>query len=149
MHEYEWADSLIDSSPRHATGFTQLIGSEPYFVSPSAWQSYSDRLKHIHDFQHICLDLFKAAIRGETDRALLHWLMNETPASLGIEYHRGLEERHFSIPQFFRTDEVRPGRIIELQCPGSLWGEMQIVSELTAMAECHDIRMPAINSLSS
>ena len=61
--------------------------------------------------------------------AVLHWLINETPESVGIRYHRNLEDRHFTLPVFFRTDEVRPGRIIEIQCPGSAWGELQLTFE--------------------
>jgi hypothetical protein len=58
--------------------------------------------------------------------------MNETPDCVGIRYHRKLEDRHFTLPVFFRTDEVRPGRIIEVQCQGSAWGELQVAFEYAA-----------------
>ncbi len=64
--------------------------------------------------------------------AILHWLMNETPESYGIRFHQKLEDRHFTLPVFFRTDEVIPGRISEIQCPGSAWGELQLSYEHTA-----------------
>ena len=43
-----------------------------------------------------------------------------------------LEDRHFTLPVFFRTDEVRPGRINEINCPAALWGELQLAFEYAA-----------------
>ncbi|HEX9013913.1 MAG TPA: hypothetical protein VF813_10365 [Anaerolineaceae bacterium] len=51
---------------------------------------------------------------------------------MGISYHRSLEERHFTLPVFFRTDEVKPGRIVEINCPAALWGELQLTFEFAA-----------------
>ena len=70
--------------------------------------------------------------------------MNETPESLGIPYHRTLEDRHFTLPVFFRTDEVRPGRINEINCPAALWGELQLAFEYAArMGYCAGDVSPA------
>jgi hypothetical protein len=62
--------------------------------------------------------------------------MNETPESLGIPYHRTLEDRHFTLPLFFRTDEVRPGRINEINCPAARWGELQLAFEHAVRTGC-------------
>lgn len=126
---YEWADSLINSSPKYATGFTELLATTPYRVSPAVRRLYDSRLFLIRSFQHTALDIFRAALKNETHPDVLHWLMNETPDCVGIRYHRKLEDRHFTLPVFFRTDEVTPGRIIEIQCPGSAWGELQVAFE--------------------
>jgi hypothetical protein len=126
---YEWADNLINSSPRYETGFTQLLATKPYLVSPVVRRLFESRFLLIRSFQKIALDLFRAALNGETHPVVLHWLMNETPDCVGIRYHRKLENRHFTLPVFFRTDEVKPGRIVEIQCPGSGWGELQVAFE--------------------
>jgi hypothetical protein len=129
---YEWADNLINSSPRYATGFTQLLATKPYRVSAEVRRSYDARLPLIRSFQQTALQLFRAALNGKMHPAVLHWLVNETPNCVGLSYHRKLEDRHFTLPVFFRTDEVTPGRIIEIQCPGSAWGELQVVFEYAA-----------------
>jgi hypothetical protein len=129
MDIYAWADRLIDACPSYATGFTELLATTPYPMSPAVRQQYDARFFLIRSFQQTTLELFRAALRGETPPAVLHWLMNETPESIATRYHRGLEDRHFTLPVFFRTDEVRPGRIVEIQCPGSLWGELQLVHD--------------------
>jgi hypothetical protein len=132
MDVYEWADNLINSSPRYATGFTELLSTKPYRVSPIVRGLYDARRPLIRSFQQIALDIFRAALRDEMDPSVLRWLMNETPDCVGIRYHRKLEDRHFTLPVFFRTDEVKPGRIIEIQCPGSAWGELQVAHEHAA-----------------
>jgi hypothetical protein len=132
MDTYEWADSLINSSPRYATGFTQLLATEPYRVSPDVRRLYESRLPLIRSSQKTALEIFRAALKDEMHPAVLRWLINETPDCLGICYHRTLEDRHFTLPVFFRTDEVTPGRIIEIQCPGSAWGELQVAFEYAA-----------------
>ena len=129
LNVYEWADSPINSSPRYATGFTELLATKPYRVSPVVQRLYESRLPVIRSFQRIALEVFRASLRNETHPAVLHWLMNETPDCVGIRYHRNLEDRHFTLPVFFRTDEVKPGRIAEIQCPGSAWGELQLAFE--------------------
>jgi hypothetical protein len=132
MNIYEWADSLINSSPKYATGFTELLATKPYLVSPAVWRLYDSRLPLIRSFQQTALNIFRAALHDEIQPAVLHWLINETPESLGTSYHRQLEERHFTLPVFFRTDEVTPGRIIEILCPGSAWGELELTYEYAA-----------------
>jgi len=102
MDVYEWPtpDQL---EPRYATGFTQLLATKPYRVSPEIRRLYESRLPLIRSFQQTALDLFRAALNDETHPAVLRWLINETPDCVGIRYHRELEDRHFTLPVFYRT----------------------------------------------
>jgi hypothetical protein len=134
MDVYRWADSLINACPRYETGFTQLLAATYYRVSPAVRRLYDSRLVFIRSFQQTALDIFRAALNNELDPAVFHWLMNETQESLAISYHRTLEDRHFTLPVFFRTDEVRPGRINEINCPAARWGELQLAFD-------HAVRM--------
>ena len=132
LDTYAWADNLINACPRYETGFTELLATKPYPLSPAALRLYDSRLPLIRSFQKTAVDLFRAALRDDVHPTILHWLINETPDSLGVRYHRSLEERHFTLPVFFRTDEVTPGRIIEVNCPAALWGELQLAFEYAA-----------------
>ena len=93
MNIYEWADNAINSCPRYATGFTELLAIKPYCMSPTVRRHYDLKLLTIRSFQKVALEIFRAALDGEMDPAILHWLMNETPDSLGLRYHRSLEDR--------------------------------------------------------
>ena len=144
MDTYGWADRLINTCPRYETGFTQLLAMNPYRVSSVVRHQYESRLLLIRSFQKRALEIFRAALNGEIHPAVLHWLMNETPESLAIHYHRTLEDRHFTLPVFLRTDEVRPGRINEINCPAALWGELQLAFEYAAwMGYCAGDVSPA------
>ncbi len=144
MDPYAWADDAINSCPRYATGFTQLLSVKPYCLPSAARRLYEARLPLIRAFQRSALAIFRAALARAMPPAVLHWLLNETPASLGLAYHRRLEDRHFTLPVFFRTDEVRPGRIAEIQCPGSMWGELQLAFEYAArLGYCAGAASPA------
>ena len=129
MNIYDWADEAVNSTPRYATGFTELLSASPFQISPGDWHAYQARLPLIRSYQQTTLQIFRAALKDELDPEILHWLMNDTPVSIGLDFHRRLEDRHFTLPVFFRTDEVKPGRIAEIQCPGSAWGELQLVYE--------------------
>ncbi len=144
MDIYEWADSAINSSPTCAMGLTLLLAAKPYVVPSASQRLYESRLPLIRSFQQTAIDVFKAALRNELYPSVLHWLINETPESFGIRYHRQLEDRHFSLPVFFRTDEAKPGRLIEMSCPGTLWGELQLVFEHAArLGYCAGEESPA------
>jgi hypothetical protein len=141
---YEWADHEINSCPRYETGFTELLAAQPYRVPPEVWRQYEARFALIQSFQQTAVELFRAALDDALDPIVLHWLMNETPPYLGRAYHRTLEARHFTLPVFFRTDEVRPGRINEVNCPAALWGELQLAFEhAVRMGHCPPDPSPA------
>ena len=126
MNIYDWLDNEFNNSILSSTGFTQLIATKPCIISSSECLNAGNRLKVIHDFQDRCIRLFRYALR-ENDEELLNWLINETPSSLGVDYHKKLLDWHFTRPVFFRTDEMQFGKIAEIQCPGSHWGELELL----------------------
>lgn len=126
IDDYNWFDNEYNHCFATNTGFTQLFATSPSTVPTHEYTKIKERLKIIHDFQDRCIYLFRKAI-AENDTELIHWLINETPTSFGVEYHKNLQEHHFTKPVFFRTDEMRLGKIAEIQCPGSLWGELEIL----------------------
>jgi len=129
MNVYEWADDQIDSAPRYSTGFTLLLGKTPYYISSDDWEGAISRREIIQEFMRVSLALFRDSLATNTDPCIRNWLLNETPYNISLEYHRSLLDRHFSLPVFFRTDESSFGKIMEIQCPGSLWGELQLAFE--------------------
>lgn len=123
---YSWADEQFDKTITYDAGFNQLLSNRPLCISKEKYSDLNERVKLIHQFQDICISLFREALTSDDDE-LLDWLLNETPLSFSKNYHKKLEDRHYSKPVFFRTDEMSLGRIVEIQCPGSLWGELQFL----------------------
>lgn len=126
INSYQWADNEYNKCFISDIGFTQLLAAKPNRISIADYEKARGRLTLIHDFQDRCISLFRKAL-SENDKELLHWLLNETPESFGIEYHQNLKDCHYTRPVFFRTDEMSLGKIAEIQCPGSLWGEMELM----------------------
>lgn len=90
----------------------------------------NERLKLIQEFFDCCLDIFEGALQGKFTRDLYRWLLNDTPASLRRRWHLSLPHAVYKRPLFFRTDECPEGKIMELQCPGSGWGDLAFLKEL-------------------
>ena len=134
---YEWADYLYNSSPQYNCGFTQHLSDNPFLLTNTEWQFYHSRLDTIKKFFANTINVFRRSLSKDLSPKISKWLLNETPESLGVEYHKTLECRHYTSPLFFRTDEARIGRIIEIQCPGSLWGELQLVYEYVLRLDLH------------
>jgi len=128
MNKYEWVDSEFNAAIVSNTGFTQLMSAKPMFISSSDYCQIKNRLHTIHDFQDRCINIFRNALLNK-DNELLHWLLNETPKSLGRGFHLSLLDEHFKRPVFFRTDEMQLGKIAEIQCPGSHWGELELLHQ--------------------
>lgn len=126
MKKYEWVDFEYNSAQTSDIGFTQLLAKTPRFISKSDYTAAQKRHVLIHEFQDICIKNFRNALEND-DKELLHWLLNETPESFGVNYHRTLSDIHYTKPVFFRTDEMLFGQIAEIQCPGSSWGELELL----------------------
>lgn len=126
---YEWADMQLSAGYHSDIGFTMLFEENPCFVDPKIFVSIKKNASIIRRFQDICIKLFRDSLSESGDKTIRHWLINETLDSYGLEYHRNLSDKHYTRPVFFRTDEPTLGKIAEIQCPGSLWGEMQLAYE--------------------
>ena len=121
---YNWLNNEYNEPDLNGIGFTQLVSSKPLIVKDNKTIVENNRI--IRDFQSICLDLLKVALKNN-DRELLKWLVNDTPQSMGEDYLRKLPSVFWKQPVFFRTDESSEGKIFEIQCPGSSWGELELL----------------------
>lgn len=127
---YDKLDLEINAAHATALGFTQLAAASAYSLSDAYVVAAERRHESIRRFFEAATDVFAAALAGELPRTVLELLLNETPPQYGQEFHRRMLDIRRTVPQFFRTDEVAPGRIVEIQCPGSLWGEYEVLARL-------------------
>lgn len=119
---YEFMDDQINTILNATVGFDNLLSAELYTFDPDTLKGFFDRYSLIREFQETTLSLFNASLDNEFDPELASLVINELPGHQGWEYHKNLTSRQHQIPVFFRTDEVTPGKIAEIQCPGSAWG---------------------------
>lgn len=126
---YSKIDELFKQRTALDIGFNALISSQPYKLNSEIVEGFCSRYQTIKRFQQISLDLFRQSLAGELNPAIAQLVLNELPIHMGKPYHSQLSDAHFTTPVFFRTDETIPGKILEIQCPGSLWGEYALLEE--------------------
>lgn len=126
---HQWVNARLHELDNTDTGFSMLVATRPYRYSTPILKRYRAQYSVIGDLFSGTLRAFQAALNGDVDPIVLRWLLNDTPVSWDLEYHRRLQPCHLTCPMFYRTDEVAPGRIAEVQCPGSLWGDHQLLWE--------------------
>ncbi len=117
---YGYLDRQINDTLGTDLEFNILLGAGHYAFEAEELRGFAERYSRIKEFQEITLSLFNASLKGEADPEIASLIINELPESQGTKYHRELDLKH--TPVFFRTDEVVPGKISEIQSPGSAWG---------------------------
>ena len=131
MHEYyEFLEHEINDLLGITIGFNNLVAVHPYTFDQETRQGFFDRYLSVKEFQKITLSLFQASLNHEFEPELASLVINELPENMGWEYHRKLTSRQHRLPVFFRTDEVVPGKIAEIQCPASGWGQYELFYRL-------------------
>lgn len=129
---YEFLDNQINKTINADVGFSCLLAEKSYPLSRQDQTHFSEKYGTIREFQQKSLDLFNASLEGEFDPELAQLVLNELPENFGREFHTKFMTQRKFLPAFFRTDEVVPGKISEIQCPGSLWGLYEQVHRLVS-----------------
>ncbi|PTN39058.1 hypothetical protein [Desulfonatronum sp. SC1] len=123
---FAFLDRQINDLLRVDVGFSTLPAARRRPVSAETLEGYRTRHGLLTSFQDITERLFTASLKGEADPLIARLIVNEQPDQHGWARHRAVHEQAEQAgrrirPTFFRTDEVVPGKISEIQCPGSLW----------------------------
>ncbi|MCF8111980.1 MAG: hypothetical protein K9J85_10890 [Desulfobacteraceae bacterium] len=123
---FDFFDNQINDLLRVDVGFSSLPAAEIYQMGPGVLEGFKTRYEVIKQFQQVTASLFNASLQGDMDPEIARLIVNELPDSHGLEHHKDLHDHAAKMskditPVFFRTDETVPGKISEIQPPGSLW----------------------------
>lgn len=127
---YHQLDDEINRTLGIDIGWTGLIASQSYPMEESVCQAFRSRYPVIRAFQEQTLALFRASLNHECDPQIAHMVVEDLPEHLRVDYHRQLTGLQHRTPVFFRTDEVSPGKLLEIQCCGSGWGLAEQLRQL-------------------
>jgi hypothetical protein len=105
------------------------LAAEPKPISTERWSSFVRLYATITSWQQTCLDLLKASIAGDAPASIAEAALRHVPEHWGYEYHKRLPKEFIGHPAFYRTDQAANGLVLEVQCPGSLWGVHEILLE--------------------
>ena len=124
---YQTLDEELAGTIAGASGFAEHVQTAPVGLPENAFAQRTARLHAIRSFFRVTLQIFRDVVAGKHSSDLAKLLLNDVPKNCGIEFHRELPNEVWTIPVFFRTDEAKDGRIFEIQCPGSGWGDLQLL----------------------
>src|SRR5262245_27839583 len=119
---YRVLAELDEATTRTTATFNSLITPAPVRLDDDVWTGLYQQHKALKASQSTTLELFRRSLVADADPQLARLFLGELPDHLGESHHRKVLEHGAGTPVFFRTDEVAPGKIAEVQCPGSLWG---------------------------
>jgi hypothetical protein len=132
--------ALSEEVSRSPATFSGLIASAPPRIPPARWASFQARHEVLRAWHRTSLELLAASVRGEMPRTVAASLLDHLPDHVGWQHHRQLPLRAVGTPVFFRTDQTADGTVLEVQCPGSLWGVHEILLEFYADAGAEEAR---------
>lgn len=137
---YQDIVSLSEAATCAPSAFTGLVATTPRSISRETWSEFNRRNQKIREWQRTALELFAASVRGDLPRTLADAVLSHLPDHFGWKHHRQCILETAGTPMFFRTDQAADGTVLEVQCPASLWGVHEILSEFYAGAGLLDAR---------
>jgi hypothetical protein len=127
--------AISEDATRSPAAFTGLLTPAPRPITVEEHAATQKRYHLVRSWQRTSLDLFAASVSGDLPPVIAASLLDHLPDHVGWQHHRRLQLRQAGTPLFFRTDQVQDGTILEVQCPGSLWGVHELLLE--CYAEIH------------
>ena len=122
---YDILNNNIYNLVRSEAGFTMRIAKGLITIDELEYNNFNNRHSILLEYFNGVINVYKEIVK--LPPYLLKALFGDCPRNLNFDFHRALGNELITPPVFFRTDESSPGRILEIQCPGSQWGEYQVV----------------------
>lgn len=126
---YARITELSEQVTRAPATFTGLVATSPHRASEEIWSATVRRNALLRSWHRTCLRLLAASVAGDMPPAVASALLDHLPDHIGWQHHRRLPLHDVGTPNFFRTDQSAGGTVLEVQCPGSLWGVHEIIRE--------------------
>lgn len=125
---YDIIDGILKDSIGPSAGFQELVQAKPYVVEDSFIKLRTDRLPIVKEFFKQSIEVLRMALNGELPEEVLDLLLGDARKDFDAESVRLLPPELLYVPLFSRTDESASGKIMEFQCPGSGWGDSELLA---------------------
>lgn len=127
--------SIIDSELlliQNEIFFNENILEKPIVLDTKNFDKRNFNFSSIQNFLTITLGIFNEVLYSETQlsRIIRNLLLNDSIQSIPISFYKSLDDKIWTIPKFYRTDESKEGKVFEIQCPGSGWGDVILLEKV-------------------
>lgn len=127
---HSYIDELLLQSSQGDLFFDEQIQVEPIKLTPAERDRRDSSHAAICEFFSRAREIFQRCVLSQTESTLTKLLVNDSVHQVPQRFYHDLPKAVWTNPVFFRTDESRSGKIFEIQCPGSGWGDMLLLGSL-------------------
>ncbi|HEY5214953.1 MAG TPA: hypothetical protein VIJ38_18230 [Acidobacteriaceae bacterium] len=124
---YRALDNILAASPGETPGLCEFVQTAPVAIPDWVFSMRRERIVEFQRFFGTAANIFSEAVNGKRTPLLLRLLLNDVPMCYAADFHRALPREAWTCPRFYRTDESVNGKVFEIQCPGSGWGDLQLL----------------------
>lgn len=126
---YETINEILESSIGPSAGFQELVQPAPHVVGDDFIKLRSERLPIVREFFEKSIEILRMAVDGKLPFDVLDLLLGDARGDFNASSVRLLPPALLHAPLFSRTDESSSGKIMEFQCPGSGWGDCELLAQ--------------------
>lgn len=127
---HAYVDSLLRQSIPGDLFFDEMILVEPVEFSVGERARRHATRGVISELFSKSREIFHRCIFDGAEAVLRRLLLNDSIERLPLRFYHNLPQEVWTDPLFVRTDESRAGKIFEIQCPGSGWGDLLLLTSL-------------------
>jgi len=150
---YEQLDALFNAGVHPTVGFAMHLGASRQ-LGEGDRHVLERQDRAVRKYLMGLLAIQNAVIAGTLPEDISRLIYGDCPKNMGPAFHSEVPPLARDIPQFFRTDNTTIGKVSEVQCPGSMWGEalalqrlhLQRISPIEDSADMASAFVEAVNS---
>jgi hypothetical protein len=120
------------SSIKQNVYFNEYLLADPIFINDEQYDQRRVNYQNIRDLFITARNIFKEIVSKNSrfSQSLKYLLLNDSNSQISENFYSILPPEAWTIPVFFRTDESKAGKIFEIQCPGSGWGDVVLLESV-------------------
>lgn len=112
--------------------FNENILIEPISITEDVYNVRVSNFNSIQEFLNTVINILRNSLNENDNLStkIKSLLLNDSIENIPHSFYQALDDKIWSTPKFYRTDESKGGKIFEIQCPGSGWGDVILLEKL-------------------
>ena len=134
---YNFLGAELQASFAACDNFDELVASSITELPDAEFELRRTRHGSIERFFRTTKRIFERCVSGGYSDDLRRLILHDSHSFVPAGLYELLPAEAWTTPLFYRTDESKSGRVFELQCPGSGWGDLPLLSALYRQLSPH------------
>lgn len=108
--------------------FEELVARSVTELPDHEFELRRDRHSTFERYFAATKGVFQRCVSGGYSEGLRRMILRDSESFVPAGFYERLPGEAWTTPLFYRTDESKSGHVFELQCPGSGWGDLPLLS---------------------